>query len=210
MTVFLYVLNTLSDWEIGYITAELSSARFLDKKCAVKLTTVGNTTDPIKTMGGLTINPDMSIDQITFEADDVLILPGADTWLDGTHQKILGLIPHLLKQNTTVAAVCGATLALATTGVLNNKKHTSNDKTFLKMSIPDYCGENLYMDEPAVTDGNLITATGLAPIEFSYEVFKKINAFKPETLEAWYQLNKTRNPKYFHQMMGTLNGNRSP
>ena len=72
------------------------------------------------------------------------------------------------------------------------------------MSCPEYSGEALYLDQPAVTDGNLITATGLAPIEFSYEVFKKINIMNPETLEAWYQLNKIRDVKYFHALMNSL------
>ena len=55
-----------------------------------------------------------------------------------------------------------------------------------------------------VTDGNLITATGLAALEFSYEVFKKTDVIKPETLEAWYQLNKTRDVKYFYALMDSL------
>jgi hypothetical protein len=31
----------------------------------------------------------------------------------------------------------------------------------------------LYYNQPAVVDVNLITASGVAPLEFSYEVFKK-------------------------------------
>jgi hypothetical protein len=31
MNVFLYVLNTLADWEIGYLTAEINSGRYLRK-----------------------------------------------------------------------------------------------------------------------------------------------------------------------------------
>ena len=41
------------------------------------------------------------------------------------------------------------------------------------MLCKNYRGENLYENKFVVIDNNLITATGLAPLEFSYEVIKK-------------------------------------
>ncbi len=203
MKIFLYVLNTLADWEIGYITAELNSGRFLNKTMIpVNFIKIGDTINPIKTMGGITITPDESVNNVVFSKGDILILPGADTWLEDSNKKIINLIPGLLDQNVIVAAICGATLALAKNGILNTRKHTSNDKEFLKMICIEYSGEGLYLNQPVVIDGNLITATGLAALEFSYAVFKKINIMKPETLEAWFQLNKTRDAKYFYALMG--------
>jgi hypothetical protein len=40
------------------------------------------------------------------------------------------------------------------------------------MVCQKYKGENLYQDKPAVVDNNLITASGIAPLEFTYEVLK--------------------------------------
>lgn len=205
MKVFLYVLDTLADWEIGYLTAELNSARFFNQpKKSVKLIKIGNTTTPIKTMGGIEITPDEDVNKITFNKSDLLILPGSDIWLDDSNNNVIKLIPDLLDKNVVIAAICGATLALAKNGILNTRKHTSNDKEFLKMSCPDYSGEDLYLNQPVVADDNLITATGLAPLEFSYEVFKKVNVMSPKTLEAWYQLNKTKEAKYFYALMDSL------
>jgi hypothetical protein len=31
MNIFIYVLDTLADWEIGYLTAEINSGRYLRK-----------------------------------------------------------------------------------------------------------------------------------------------------------------------------------
>lgn len=144
MKVFLYVLNTLSDWEIGYITAELNSGRFFNKaEVPVSLHKIGNTTKPITTMGGITIAPDESIDNVVFNEGDLLVLPGADSWLEDSNKKVMQFIPKLLDQNVTIAAICGATLALAKNGILNSRKHTSNDKEFLKMTCPEYSGEKL-------------------------------------------------------------------
>ncbi|MDF1760811.1 MAG: glutamine amidotransferase [Coxiellaceae bacterium] len=205
MKAFLYVLDTLSDWEIGYLTAELNSGRFFNQpKAQVEIIKLGDTTMPIKTMGGIEITPDKDLQNAVLDEGDILILPGADTWLESSNQHVINLIPELLNKNVIVAAICGATLALAKSGVLNNKKHTSNGKEFLKMSCPEYSGEQLYVDSPAVTDNNLITASGLAPLEFSCEIFKKMNVMNSQTLDAWYQLNKTMEAKYFYVLMDCL------
>ena len=205
MKAYLYILDTLADWEIGFITSELHTGRYFDKtKDPVYMIKIGNTTKPITTMGGMTITPDESIENITFRNGDLLILPGADTWMDKNNKKILELTQDLLDKNVVVAAICGATVALANTGILNSRKHTSNNLDFLKMICPTYTGESNYLNQPVVTDRNLITATGLAPLEFSYEVIKKTNIMKPETLEAWYQLYKTREIEYFYALMESL------
>ena len=205
MKVYIYLLNTLADWEISYLAAELNSGRYLDKtKPSVELIKIGNTTEPIKTMGGIIITPDESIDNIQFKEDDLLILPGADTWMEEENKKIIDIVSGIINEKVIIAAICGATVALANKGILNNRKHTSNDIEVLKMFCPEYTGENFYLNQPAVTDDNLITASGITPLEFSYEVLKRINVMKAETLEAWYQLYKTNEPKYFYALMESL------
>ena len=205
MAVYLYVLNTLADWEIAYITAELNSGRFMKKSVSKPaITTIGHSIEPIKSMGGFTITPDVRVEQVTFNQGDILILPGSDSWFDPSNDKIMELIPGLLENNVTVAAICGATLALAKHGILNTRNHTSNDKEYLKVTTPEYLGEALYVEQPVVIDSNLITATGLAPLEFSFAVLKKTNAFNTDTLDAWYQLNTTKDPKYFYDIINTL------
>lgn len=204
MNIYLYVLNTLSDWEIGYITAELNSRRFINKDKPFSLIKAGNTLEPITTMGGITITPDTAIDKIKFNDDDILILPGADTWMGDENKKAVEIASELIGKNITVAAICAATVALASAGLFDNRKHTSNDKEFLQMFSPQYRGADYYIEEPAVTDGSLITASGLAPLDFSYQVFKKSNLMKPESLEAWYYLNRTGESKYFYQLMDSI------
>ena len=205
MKAYIYVLNTLADWEIGYLTAELNSGRYLDKtKPSVEVIKIGSTTEPIKTMGGIKIVPDEGVDNIRFQEDDLLILPGADTWMEEENKKIIDAVPDIMDKKVIVAAICGATIAMANRGLLNNRNHTSNDLEVLKMFCPQYTGENFYLNQPAVTDDNLITASGITPLEFSYEVLKRINVMKAETLEAWYQLYKTNEPKYFYALMESL------
>ena len=203
MNIFLYVLDTLADWEISLLIAELNSGRYLKKGIEKpKITKVGNTLVPIKTMGGIEISPDIDVDNMSIKKDDLIILPGADTWQNGNNQKIIDKLKG--NSDVIVAAICGATAALADNGILDNRKHTSNDKEYLKMVCKNYRGESFYEYKLAVVDDNLITATGVAPLEFSYEVIKKINVMEKNTLEAWYGLYKTKEAKYFFELMSSL------
>jgi hypothetical protein len=72
------------------------------------------------------------------------------------------------------------------------------------MVCPNYKGEQLYKMEHAVCDENLITASGVAPLEFAMEVLKKIDVFAPDTLHSWCNLNKTYKPEYFFQLMNSI------
>jgi hypothetical protein len=67
-----------------------------------------------------------------------------------------------------------------------------------------YNGERFYVEEPAVADGNLITASGIAPVEFAYQIFRSQNVMGPATLEAWHRLFTTRNQVYFYALMASL------
>lgn len=80
-TVYVYALDTLADWELGYVTAELNSGRFFKKDAPrVSVKTVSISREPVKTMGGLTIIPDCVINDIAVNEESVLLLPGANTW----------------------------------------------------------------------------------------------------------------------------------
>ena len=203
--VFLYVFNTMSDWEYGYLIAELNSGRYFKKGLApLKVITVGANKEMITTMGGLGIKPDISLDECILENKDLIILPGGTTWSEEIHQPILERIDQALKLGTIVAAICGATEALANTGYLDSRKHTSNDLEYIKMVCPNYKGEKFYDRGPAVSGENLITASGVAPLEFTMEVLKKLDVFTPDTLHSWYNLNKTHTTEYFLQLMNSI------
>ncbi len=203
--VFLYVFNTMSDWEYGYLIAELNSGRYFKKDLApLNVVTVGVNKEIITTMGGLSLKPDISLDECTLEGKDLLILPGGNTWGEDIHLPILGRVGDALELGTIVAAICGATEGLANVGYLDSRKHTSNDLEYLKMVCPNYKGEKFYEMEPVVSGENLITASGVAPLEFAMEVMKKLDVFAPDTLHSWYNLNKTHKPEYFFQLMNSI------
>ncbi len=203
-SVYLYVFDTMSDWEIGYLTAELNSGRYYKKGLnPTKVVTVGIEKTAITTMGGLKIQPDIKLDEIIIESTDALILPGGNTWTESVHQPILEIAQRCLHEGIWVAAICGATIGLVQSGLLNSRLHTSNDLDYLKMVCPTYTGEKYYKTASAVTDQKLITASGIAPLEFTVQVLKALEVFSSKTLEAWYNLNKTHEGKYFYELMNS-------
>lgn len=86
---------------------------------------------------------------------------------------------------------------MAERGLLDQYKHTSNDLAYLQHTCKHYKGSKNFLEQPAVTDRNLITASTAGPLEFAYEILKKFDVFSAKTLEAWYNLYNTKNRNTF-------------
>lgn len=204
-TVYVYVMDTMADWEIGYCLAELNSKRFFKKNAAeISVKTVSFSKKPVKSMGGLTIVPDLALSDIQVTKDNALILPGSDNWSEADNFQILQIAKQFLEAGGLVAAICGATVALENAGLLDNRKHTSNGAGFLNMSCPEYKGTDNYIDKPAVCDGNLITAAATGALEMARLILEYLDVFGADTLEHWYAYFSTGNANEFFAMMQSL------
>jgi len=141
-------------------------------------------------MDGLTIVPNTFIDNIAPHEAALLILPGGEAWERKELREVIALAEDFREENIPVAAIYGATTFLANIGWLDNCWHTSNDQQYLISCYPQYGGELYYSDEPAITDGKLITASGIAPIEFAREIFRMLHIYDEDILDKWYQVFK--------------------
>ena len=204
-TIYVYVLDTLADWELGHVTSELNSGRFFKSGApGVSLKTVSFSKEPIHTMGSMTIVPDCVIEDMVVSETSVLLLPGADTWNDLKHGAIIEKAKEFLSLGAMVGAICGATVALANAGLLDNRPHTSNGVGFLEMVSPGYKGQSFYVDEPSVADGNLITASTTGAMLWAKQIIERLGVFGPDTLEAWYKYFSAGKPEHFFALMQTL------
>ena len=204
-TVYVYVLDTLADWELGYVTSELNSGRFFKKGApGVSLKTVSGSKEPVRTMGGLTVVPDCLIDDIAVSKTSVLLLPGANAWNDPRHGAIIEKAGEFLSSGATVGAICGATAALAAAGLLDHRPHTSNGPGFLELVYPAYKGQPFYIDAPSVADRNLITASPTGALLWAKQIIEYLDVFQADTLESWYQYFSTGAPEQFFALMQTL------
>lgn len=208
-TVYIYVLDTLADWELGCVTAELNSGRFFRKDAPeISVKTVAISKEPIKTMGGLTIVPDCTIDDVVVNEKSVLLLPGANTWDNPKHVAIIEKAGELLSVGAMVCAICGATVALANAGLLDQRPHTSNGTGYLEMASPSYQGQNFYIDKPSVADHNLITASSTGALLWAKQIIEQLDVFQHDTLEAWYAYFSTGEVQHFFALMQTLPENK--
>jgi len=191
--VHLFVFNTLADWETGYVVAGINNPDMQKQPGRYQIQTVGSKAEPVRTIGGVTILPDITLDEL--EPGAMLILPGGEAWDQGKNTKVLETAKAFLEADIPVAAICGATAGLARAGLLDDIPHTSNAAEYLQAT--NYRGAALYQNQPVVTAGNVITANSTAPLEFAYHIFKKLDLYKPPILEAWYGLFKTGDASYY-------------
>ncbi|MFE5911192.1 DJ-1/PfpI family protein [Streptomyces wedmorensis] len=191
-TVHLAVYDTLADWETGHATAWLTRAGFTVR-------TVGPVAgQPVTTIAGLRIVPDLALDDLSPEDSALLILPGAEKYDEGDE-----LAPFTAKARTfldagvPVAAICGATAGLAKEGLLDDRPHTSAVSFYL--AATGYKGGEHYVDTDALTSGNLITAGPTEPVAFAREIFALLGAYEGKR-DAWYRLFQHSDPAAFAEL----------
>lgn len=183
-TSYLLVFEGLSDWEPGLTVAEINKS----DKYQVK--TVGFSHNTIKTMGGVSIIPDYTLNEIDYYDAAILILPGGDMWQKDPVDNLVPVVQKFIDDKIPVAAICGPTVFLPRHGFVENIRHTSNGREYLKNLLGDYTGSDLYVNEPSVSDKGIITANGIASVEFARDVLGALDVYDEETLEAWYEFFK--------------------
>jgi len=189
--VYLAVYDTLADWETGHTTAYLARAGYEIRTVGAP----GTSGAPVRSVGGLRIQPDVTLDDVRPEDAALLILPGADLWTVTSAAAAAGrdeLAPfarkarEFLAADVPVAAICGGTAGLAREGLLDDRAHTSAAPFYL--AATGYKGGDRYVDTDAVTDGKLVTAGPTEPVAFAREVFRLLGVYEGEVLDAWYRL----------------------
>ncbi|MFF9575373.1 DJ-1/PfpI family protein [Streptomyces rubiginosohelvolus] len=185
-TVHLAVYDTFADWETGYATAHLTQNGYTVR-------TVGLSREPVTTMGGLRVQPDLALDELRPQDSTLLILSGAAGWDTGeTLAPFARAARTFLDAGVPVAAICGATAGLAREGLLDDRAHTSAVSFYL--AATGYAGGERYVEVDAVTDagadgtGRLITAGPTEPVAFAREVFALLGVYDAKKLDAWYRL----------------------
>jgi putative intracellular protease/amidase len=199
MAVHLFVLDTMADWEPGYALAGINQPAYQANPGRYVVRTVGATRDPVHTMGGVTILPDLALEELAPGDSAMLILPGAMTWDQGEHAEAAEKAREFLEAGVPVAAICGATSGLARRGILDARPHTSNAPEYLAATT-GYAGQAHYAGGPAFSDGDLITASGTAPVEFARLIFERLELYDPPVLAAWYQLYSTGDASAFYAL----------
>jgi len=182
---YLLVFDGLSDWEPGLAVAEINKSNNYQVK------TVGFKQEIMITMGGVSIVPDCTLNEINYNDAVILILPGGEMWENNRVMDLIPVVEKFIDLSIPVAAICGPTVFLSRHGFVENVEHTSNGRGYLKSLIGEYKGSNLYVNQPSVSDKGIITANGIASVEFARDILDELNIYDEKTLKSWYDFFKT-------------------
>jgi putative intracellular protease/amidase len=196
-TVHLAIYDTMADSEVGHVMVELHTGRFTGTPFQV--VTVAETPEPVTTMGGLRILPDLQLADLDPSDSDLLILPGAEMWDSGVGAGFAEAAARFLDAGVPVAAICGATAGLANAGLLDERRHTSAAPAYLAMT--GYRGQDRYLERRAVIDGDLVTAGPQSPVQFARAVLERLGLASPQTLDAYEAVFDRADPDGFSALM---------
>ncbi|HVE00831.1 MAG TPA: type 1 glutamine amidotransferase domain-containing protein [Sphingomicrobium sp.] len=176
--ILIVATNGFEEWEL------FGPKQILEQRGAeVQLASL--TLDPIQATvhddPGKTIRPNLTIDQVNPDDFDALILPGGVRNPDALriHGNVIGLIRDFNRQGKPIAAICHGPWLLVEADLLRGRTATSwpSIRTDLRNA-----GANV-VDEPAVTDGNLVTSRNPDDVEAFTAAVIDLVENAPEVIE---------------------------
>lgn len=185
--VHVLVFDGFADWEPAHALAELRRWGHHE------VTAVGFSGATVTSMGGLRVLPDCTLADVRGEAVQILIVPGGDCWeREDAYPRaaVERVLASVLAAGRPVAAICGATVALARAGLLDDRRHTSNTPTYLSENVASYRGGSCYEPALAVRDRGVITASGLGAVDFARQIFAELGLFSDDDEALWYDMFK--------------------
>ncbi len=182
--ILVFISDEYADWESSYVCSELNK-----EETGYEVKTVALSSESVRSMGGFTVIPDYTINNIP-DNFELLILVGGLAWAKGENKNIKPLIDLCVSKKIPVAAICDACTFLASEGYLDNVEHTGNSVEYLKQVATNYKGERNFIEKQVVANDKFITANGTSAVEFAREILRYLNINPQGSLENWYQLYK--------------------
>jgi putative intracellular protease/amidase len=180
----LFVFDGLADWEPALALCEIRKSGKYD------VLAVGRSREAVVTMAGLKVMPDLTTDEVDLRETSIFIMPGGDSWEKSPDHELDQLLRRLHAENVLIGALCAATLEIARAGLTTGVRHTSNAKSYLKKMVPHYKDDDFYVQDLAVTDRKIITASGLGSVEFAREVIRELNLYNQTDALIWFEMFK--------------------
>ena len=169
-----------ADWEAGPVLALLRR----ELKVQIEIATPDG--EPETSIGGILAASDYRFDDPVLSDADLFIAIGSDAWTEGENKAVTALLRQAFADGKPLAGICAGTTALAHAGLFDGRKHTSNGQEWLAKAVADYPGAEHYVDTPrAVTDGKVVSASGLAPVSFAAAVARLVAPEAEEMLAGF-------------------------
>jgi protease I len=166
----------------GFEEWELFGPRQILQQRGAKVLLASLTRDPIQATvhddPGKTIRPDLTVEQARAEDFDALVLPGGVRNPDQLrlHSEVIDLVRAFDAARKPIAAICHGPWLLVEADILRGKTATSwpSIRTDLRNA-----GATV-LDQPAVTDGNIVTSRNPDDVEAFTDALIKLIDEAPE------------------------------
>lgn len=166
--ILIFIFDGMTDYEISFI------AHLLNSDAGKEIITIAYSDNLITGRTGFTYKPSKLVKDVLNEDVEGLIIPGG--WFGETKPELMELINTLNSEGKLISAICGAgTVFLAKAGILDNVKYTTPVFEWTQKHI-DVFGERdpfprkNYISQRVVSDKNIITAHGIAFVDFAIEI----------------------------------------
>ena len=184
-TVYFLAFDGFADWHAAQALCEIR------RPGDWQLKTVGFSMQPVLSMAGLRVVPELTLDELDLRRAALLIVPGGYLWEHGHGDEAVQAVGRLHAAGVPVAAVDSGVLVLARAGLLDACRHTGSWPGHIGTHVPAYAGTDQYdASALAVGDGGVITASQLGSVEFAREVIRTLDLYNPSDREHWYRMFK--------------------
>lgn len=184
-TVYVLVFEGFADWQVALALAEIR------RPGEWEVRSVGFTREPVMSMSGLQVLPDIGMDELDLQAAALLLLPGGHLWLSTQIEQAAALARRVHDAGAPVAAIDQGVLHVARAGLLDHCRHTGNWPGQIGREAANYQGHDQYdANVLAVSDGGVVTASHLGTIEFAREIIHTLDLYSASDREHWYRLFK--------------------
>ncbi len=141
---------------------------------------------PVYSLGGMSVSVDGAVEDFDASQADALVVIGSPLWESADAPDLSLPLQQAARAGIVVAGICGATLALARAGLLDERSHTSNGPDYIMQHVSGYHGQAHYQNVPqAVRDGKVVTASGAASTTFAIEVLQLLHPEAAEQLSGF-------------------------
>jgi putative intracellular protease/amidase len=176
--ILVFIFDGMTDYEITFIT------HLLNVDAGKEVITIAYEDKMIKGRSGFLYKPAKIVKEVLGEDIDGLIITGG--WYGETRPELIELINNLNSKGKFIGAICGAgTVFLAKSGVLKDVKYTTpvvewTEKHIEVFGEKDPFPRENFILERVVRDRNIITAQGIAFIDFAIEICDWFNLFESQ------------------------------
>jgi 4-methyl-5(b-hydroxyethyl)-thiazole monophosphate biosynthesis len=139
---------------------ELEAVTIIDllRRAGVEVVSAGLASGPVKARWGTVLMPDTDLDRALARDYDMIVLPGGGPGSEALARdaRVQQALQRMAAAGKYTAAICAAPMALATAGLLENRRATSYPGSLDDIPVKGMT----YLEESVVQDGKVITSRG--------------------------------------------------